>query len=93
MASNLTKLEKIELVSKVLEVIESGEYVFMCNAIEVFSKNTSSALKILPEIVKYRPSTVNPKYTWACWSHNNEEGKQERIKILKALLEELNGEN
>ena len=80
-------MERIEILQKALKYISEGTHVYMCNAIEIQLKNPKDKVfKIFPELLKYKPKEKSKDSAW--W-YNDEEGKQQRIKVLTNLIQEL----
>ena len=73
--------EKYITITKVLKKIESGECIFICPTVELVL-NVPNAIKSIPELLDYKPDDRKPHYAW--W-YGDEEGKQQRIKVLKEL--------
>ena len=85
----LTNKEKYEVVSKALKSIETGKTIFICTTLEVIlSVGVNEMFKMIPELLEYKPEDKKSKYTW--WL-NDENGKNERIKVLKELQKHFYG--
>lgn len=79
----LTNKEKYELISKALKSIETDKTIFICTTLEgILGVNVNEMFKIIPELLEYKPIDKKPKFTW--WL-NDEQGKNERIRVLKEL--------
>ena len=78
-------MTKKEVFKGALERIESGKDLFMCNAIERVAGCHKAAFKEFPEILKFKPKD---KGNASAWWYADEEGKQNRIRVLKTLIEE-----
>jgi hypothetical protein len=74
--------QKYKVVTRALGMIESGECVFICPTIENILVITKWAYKVIPELLEYKPVDKKPHYAW--WPCD-ENGKQERIRVLKEL--------
>lgn len=80
-------MTKKEIFQKALRIIESGENLFMCNALELASGVNIIAHKQFPEILEFKPGGVGKS---SPWFPTTMEGKQKRIEILKELIKRQN---
>lgn len=78
---------RIEVLSNALISIKTGYHIYMCNAIEHYLMSKDKVFKVFPEILKYKPAGKSKDSAW--W-YDDEEGKQQRIKVLTELIQELN---
>ena len=77
---------RIEILTKALNDITGGYHIYMCNAIERYLEPKEKIFKVFPEILKYKPELKSKDSAW--W-YNDEHGKQQRIRVLTELIQEL----
>lgn len=88
----MTKEDKVKVLELALEILENKHQIkasFICVAVESAAselglRNDENAIKLIPELLKYKPDDKKSNYTWF-----PVEEREKRIDILKEIIENL----
>lgn len=93
----LNKKERIAILKRAIELLETEQDDYMCTAIEIATYETipgygyddsENSIIRFPELLKYKPVYVDSKQVWFIGIA----GRYKRISILNEILKEIENE-
>ncbi len=95
MIKELTKQQRLEMYSKMIEIFKNGDYTFLCPCarksgdllgyFDYYDFGNQEVIELLPELASHRPKAIVKSET-EIWF---EDGIDPRIKVLENCIKQL----